>query len=67
MGAVSANVVQSVDPYSDYAECASGPTAIRRPRASKMSHVHLFDTWSSRYDIGGDVSADVKGAGCRMQ
>ncbi|MEO6025591.1 MAG: hypothetical protein ABIR79_01820 [Candidatus Binatia bacterium] len=67
MGAVTANVIQSVDPYSDYFECTSGPDCYSATARLKMSHVHLSDTWCSRYDIGGDANTDVKGGGCRTQ
>jgi hypothetical protein len=32
-----------------------------------MVHMHLSDTWCSRYDVGGDFEGDVKGAGCQTQ
>lgn len=67
MGNVSGNVIQSVDPYNDYAECTSGPTCYSATARLEMSHAHLSDTWCSRYDIAGVTTDDMKGGGCQTQ
>jgi hypothetical protein len=67
MAHVTGNVVQSVDRYADYAPCDSGSDCFSADERLKMSHVHLSNTWCSRYDVGGATSASMKGGACVTQ
>ncbi|HYC53610.1 MAG TPA: hypothetical protein VEL28_01545 [Candidatus Binatia bacterium] len=67
MASVSGNVIQSVDRFTDYAECTSGPDCYSADARLKMSHVHLSDIWCSRYDVAGQAAGDMKGGGCRIE
>lgn len=68
MSDVSAGVINGVDAVNDYAECtpplAGCYTATER---LKLVHVHLSDTWCSRFDVGGDVSGNMKGTACSTE
>jgi hypothetical protein len=67
MAHVTDNVVQSVDRFSDYAPCDAGSDCFSADERLKMSHVHLSNTWCSRYDVGGAASASMKGGACVTQ
>jgi hypothetical protein len=67
MGDVAGNVINSVSEVADYAECFGGPDCYTATDRLKMVHPQLSDTWCSRYDVGGDATADMKGGGCQTQ
>jgi dienelactone hydrolase len=64
MGGVVGGVVQSVNRYLDYAPCTSGGDCFSADERLRMSHVHLSNTWCSRYDVGGATSSNMKGGAC---
>jgi dienelactone hydrolase len=67
MANVVGGVVQSVDRYLDYAPCDSGSDCFSADERLKMSHAHLSDLWCSRYDVGGESSASMKGGACAVE
>ena len=67
MSGVVGGVIQSVDPFTDYAECTMGADCFTATQRLKLSHAHLSDTFCSRYDVGGDTSGSMKGPGCTTQ
>ncbi len=67
MGDVTGGVIHSIDRYSDYAACETGPDCYSATERLEMSHTHLSGIWCSRYDVGGVSTEDMKGGGCRTE